>query len=76
MATVKKTLSLDADAWTFAERAAAQAGLSVSAWLSRAARQQAIRQSYGGGPAPADAEAIALADEAEAAEAEGWRAAG
>jgi hypothetical protein len=78
MATVKKTLSLDADAWAFAERAAQQAGLSLSAWLSRAARQQAIRQAYRGGPAAdAEAEATAIADEAEAALAEQeWRAAG
>jgi hypothetical protein len=77
MATVKKTLSLDADAWAFAERAAAQAGLSPSAWLSRAARQQAIRQGYRGRPTAAAAETAALADEAEAALAEEeWRAAG
>jgi|CZKW01.1.fsa_nt_gi hypothetical protein len=77
MATVKKTLSLDADAWAFAERAARAAGLSPSAWLSRAARQQAIRQGYRTGPLPALAEDAAVADEAEAALAgEEWRAAG
>jgi hypothetical protein len=65
MATVKKTLSIDADAWAFTELAAQRAGLSPSAWLSRAARQQAIRQNYVGGGF-AEAEAAALADEAEA----------
>lgn len=74
---MKKTLSLDADAWAFAERAARAAGLSPSAWLSRAARQQAIRQGYRTGPLPALAEDAAVADEAEAALAgEEWRAAG
>jgi hypothetical protein len=66
MATVKKTLSIDADAWAFAELAARRAGMSPSAWLSRQARQQAIMQAY----APAgrrDAEADAIADEEEAA---------
>lgn len=65
MATVKKTLSLDADAWAFAEHAAKAAGLSPSAWLSRAARQQAITDAYRG--PSGDAETAALADEAELA---------
>jgi hypothetical protein len=77
MATVKKTLSLDADAWAFAERAAEAVGLSPSAWLSRAARQQAIRQAYQGGTVMTEAEATALADEAETGAAqEELRAAG
>lgn len=69
MATVKKTLSLDADAWAFTQQAAQRAGLSPSAWLSRTARQQAIIDNYTGSTALADAEADALADETEAAEA-------
>lgn len=77
MATVKKTLSLDADAWAFAERAAGEAGLSLSAWLSRAARQQAIRQGYRGRLRMTLAEDAAMADEAETVLAEEeWRAAG
>lgn len=78
MATKKVTLSIDADAWTFVEAAARRAGTSPSAWLSRAARQQAIRDVYAGTLSASDAEAAALADEAEAAaaEEEGWRAAG
>lgn len=66
MATVKKTLSLDADAWAFTQQAAQRAGLSPSAWLSRTARQQAIIDNYSGGPS-GDAEADAIADETEAA---------
>lgn len=77
MATVKKTLSLDADAWAFTVRAAKRAGLSPSAWLSRAARQQAIRQHYTGGVGDESASVTAVADEAEAATgAEEWRATG
>jgi hypothetical protein len=66
MATVKKTLSIDADAWAFAELAARRAGMSPSAWLSRQARQQAILQGYPG-TARNGSEADALADEDEAA---------
>lgn len=77
MATVKKTLSLDADAWAFAQQAAERVGLSTSAWLSRAARQQAIRQGYTGALQAEQAQAAAIADEAERATAdEQWRAAG
>lgn len=70
MATVKKTLSLSADGWAFAELAAERCGMSPSAWLSRAARQQAIRDLYAGGLSAAAAEATAFADEAEAGAAE------
>lgn len=63
MATVKKTLSLDEDAWAFTERAAKRCGMSPSAWLSRQARQQAIMQSHPGGTP--DAEDQAVADEIE-----------
>lgn len=67
MATRKITVSLDATALDLAERAAAQAGLSMSAWLSRAARREAVRT--GAGPA-GDVLADALADEAELIEAQ------
>jgi hypothetical protein len=61
------TLSLDTVALALAERAAAQTGQSVSAWLSRAARREAVRT--GVGPA-VDQLPEAMADEAELAEAE------
>ena len=67
MATRKVTLSLDTVALALAERAAAQTGQSVSAWLSRAARREAVRT--GVGPA-VDELPEAMADEAELAEAE------
>lgn len=79
MATVKKTVSIDADTWSFVEAAARRSGMSSSAWLSRVARQQAIRDAYAGTLSTGDAEASAIADEAEAAAAEDeghWRAAG
>lgn len=75
MATKKVTLSLDAAAWQFAERAAQDSGVSVSAWLSRAARREAVRAGYT--PHQQDTEPVAAADEAELAAAEDeWRAAG
>jgi len=67
MATRKVTVSLDATALDLAERAAARAGMSMSAWLSRAARREAVRT--GVGPA-VDVLADALADETELIEAE------
>ncbi|RDI63195.1 hypothetical protein [Nocardia pseudobrasiliensis] len=62
MATRKVTLSLDEAAWSYAEQAAARAGMSPSAWISRAARREAVRT--GCGPV-ADPVAVAAADEAE-----------
>ncbi|MFI5778169.1 hypothetical protein [Nocardia sp. NPDC051570] len=62
MATRKVTLSLDEAAWSYAEQAAARAGISPSAWISRAARREAVRT--GCGPV-SDAAALAAADEAE-----------
>ena len=77
MATIKKSVSLDEESWALARAAAERSGLSPSAWLSRAARRQAIMDGYQGGPDEDVAEALALADEAEAAAAgEEWRAAG
>jgi len=70
-------VSFDAVALALAERAAAREGLSVSAWVSRAARREAVRT--GAGPVVAADRGLpdALADEAElhAAE-EDMRAAG
>ncbi|MGY2062156.1 hypothetical protein ACW9HQ_45375 [Nocardia gipuzkoensis] len=62
MATRKVTLSLDEAAWSYAEQAAARAGMSPSAWISKAARREAVRT--GCGPVP-DPVALAAADEAE-----------
>ncbi|MFX0574142.1 hypothetical protein [Nocardia nepalensis] len=67
MATRKVTLSLDEASWAFAEQAAARAGMSPSAWISKAARREAVRT--GVGPVP-DVTAQAAADEAELAAAE------
>ncbi|GAB2648310.1 hypothetical protein ACWDYH_05510 [Nocardia goodfellowii] len=67
MATRKVTLSLDETAWSFAEQAAARAGMSPSAWISKAARREAVRT--GVGPI-LDVGAEAAADEAELAAAE------
>ncbi|HKS49188.1 MAG TPA: DUF6364 family protein [Amycolatopsis sp.] len=72
MATRKVTLSLDAAAVEFAERAAKQHGISLSSWLSKAARREAVRTGHQRPARTADAEELAAADEAErtAAEAE------
>ncbi|GAB2996902.1 hypothetical protein LWP59_18820 [Amycolatopsis acidiphila] len=69
MATRKVTLSLDASAIEYAERAAKAHGLSLSSWLSKAARREAVRTGYRARPA-ADPEKLAKADEAEVAAAE------
>ncbi len=75
MATRKVTLSIDEAAWALTKTAAAHAGLSPSAWLSAAARGEAVRLGTGAGWG--DPEADAMADEAELAEAEAdLRAAG
>lgn len=70
MATRKVTLSLDESAWSFAEQAAARAGMSPSAWISKAARREAVRTGVGPIPAPADISAQAARDAAEMAAAE------
>lgn len=69
MATRKVTLSLDASAWSYAEQAAARAGMSPSAWISKAARREAVRTGVGTIPevtaeAAADAAELAAAEEA------------
>lgn len=68
VATRKVTFSLDQSALQLAETAARRAGLSTSAWLSAAARREAVRQGAGtewGRPA-----AEAAADDADHAAAE------
>lgn len=66
MATRKVTLSLDTGALEFAERAAKAHGVSVSSWLSKAARREAVRTGYHPDAAPA-AEQQASGDESEIA---------
>jgi hypothetical protein len=68
MATRKVTLSMDHTAWALAEAAAARAGISPSAWLSAAARREAVR--LGAGTEWGDTEAEALADDVDLAAAE------
>ncbi|ATL71176.1 hypothetical protein [Nocardia terpenica] len=67
MATRKVTLSLDEAAWSFAEQAAARAGMSPSAWISRAARREAVRTGCLPVPEPTEQ---AATDEAELVQAE------
>jgi hypothetical protein len=76
MATRKVTLSLEIGALALVEQAAARDGLSLSAWLSRAARREAVRTGLG--PVRGeDALDEALADERERELAEeDWRATG
>ncbi|HWD02476.1 MAG TPA: hypothetical protein VG674_08500 [Amycolatopsis sp.] len=69
MATRKVTLSLDSGALEFAERAAKAHGISVSSWLSKAARREAVRTGYTP-PQAAPAKPVAEADEAERSAAE------
>ncbi|QFU90607.1 hypothetical protein YIM_27165 [Amycolatopsis sp. YIM 10] len=65
-------MSLDAGALEFAERAAKAHGISVSSWLSKAARREAVRTGYTPHvpQAAPQTEALALADELERARAE------
>jgi hypothetical protein len=69
MATRKVTLSLDSGALEFAERAAKAHGISVSSWLSKAARREAVRTGYTA-PNASKAAVAAGEDEAERAAAE------
>jgi hypothetical protein len=69
MATRKVTLSLDSGALEFAERAAKAHGISVSSWLSKAARREAVRTGYTA-PQSGHVEHFAVSDEAERAAAE------
>ncbi|HEY2204402.1 MAG TPA: hypothetical protein VGH99_08005 [Pseudonocardia sp.] len=68
MATRKVTLSLDQTALALAESAAARAGMSTSAWLSLAARREAVRG--GAGSDWGDPATDAVADDADLAAAE------
>ena len=68
MATHKVTLSIDQTAWELAEAAAARAGISPSAWLSAAARREAVR--VGAGTNWGDVQAQVLADDADLTAAE------
>jgi hypothetical protein len=68
MATRKVTLSLDQTAYAMAETAAARAGISTSAWLSAAARREAVR--LGAGTDWGDHHQDALTDDADLAAAE------
>ncbi|GAB3483136.1 hypothetical protein [Amycolatopsis cihanbeyliensis] len=73
MATRKVTLSLDTSALEFAERAAKADGISVSSWLSKAARREAVRTGYTQRctrPGAPDGTDLAASDEAELAAAE------
>ena len=70
MATRKVTLSLDASAVEYAERAARAHGVSLSSWLSQAARREAVRTGYRAARPAGEAERLAAADEAEVAAAE------
>ncbi|MGH3904338.1 MAG: hypothetical protein ACRDTE_09130 [Pseudonocardiaceae bacterium] len=70
MATRKVTLSIDQTAWTLAESAAARAGISPSAWISAAARREAVRLGAGTNWGDTEAEALAYDADLAAAEAE------
>lgn len=65
--TKKVTLSLDVTAATLAEEAAAQAGISLSAWVSRAVRHEVVRMIPADAYAGAEAQARSDADESNAA---------
>lgn len=70
MATRKITLSLDTEAVALAERAAREHGVSLSSWLSRAARREAVRTGYRPVVHATDPAGLATGDEAELAAAE------
>lgn len=76
MATRKVTVSLDIAALGMVEQAARRDGVSLSAWLSRAARREAVRTGVAATRAEgAGAEALSDERELELAE-EDLRAAG
>ena len=77
MAMSKLTVTMDAGTRQLAEESARRAGLSLSAWLARAARREAVRLGVGAGVGQgataepeADVLAEALADESDYALAE------
>ncbi|MET8431125.1 hypothetical protein ACFXG4_50020 [Nocardia sp. NPDC059246] len=72
--TTKVSLSLESSAWEIAEREAGLAGMSPSAWISKACRDKAIRDFRPVSKPVAEADAAAeyeaeqaAADAAEAA---------
>ncbi|NNH75106.1 hypothetical protein HLB23_35540 [Nocardia uniformis] len=67
--TTKVSLSLETSAWEIANREAAKAGISPSAWVSKACQQKAIRD-FRPVVTPAADEAATVAYEAEQAAAE------
>lgn len=69
MATRKVTYTIDAHTVAMAELAARRAGLSTSAWMSRAARREAVRTGHSLTEV-AGAEGQARLDEIERAAAE------
>ncbi|MGH3768558.1 MAG: hypothetical protein ACRDS0_24160 [Pseudonocardiaceae bacterium] len=70
MATRKVTLSIDHTAWMLAQAAAARAGISPSAWISAAARREAVRLGAGTDWGDTEADAVAYDTDLAAAEAE------
>lgn len=73
MATRKVTLSLDELAWDMTREAAERAGLSPSAWLSAAARREAVRQGAGTDWGDTHAQAAEDDDDWQAAAEQGRR---
>lgn len=63
--TTKVSLSLENEAWRIVKEQAERAGQSPSAWLSRAARNEAVRSFVPPVIDKAAAEAQAAAEEAE-----------
>ncbi|MBL1073961.1 hypothetical protein JK358_06100 [Nocardia sp. 2] len=63
--TTKVSLSLDTHAWQTAEAAARKAGISTSAWISKACVDKVVRDFRPEPRDPAADEAEALAEDAE-----------
>jgi hypothetical protein len=70
MATRKVTFSFDTEAHEFAVKAAKKAGLSLSAWMSRAARREAVRTGVGPASEDTKLDATSTTDELDLAAAE------
>lgn len=70
MATRKVTFSFDEESHDFAVRAAKKAGLSLSAWMSRAARREAVRTGVGPAPQTTELDDASATDELVLAAAE------
>jgi hypothetical protein len=58
MAVRRVTLSIDQDAYDFAELIAKRSGFSISAWISGAVRREAVRQGAGTNWGHAESEAL------------------